>query len=183
MGRRCGRIQGTVHRLQVIERLSAPLGERIPDIAALITRQNGDRSARRCARHRAPVPVRANAAGGLRNDVVVRRDRSAWRPRSCRGTCQRSAPRSKLAPALAVGCPVVLKPSPETPLDAYLLAEIATEPTAPFGEYRNSGIGREMGEDGLRSFPEAKTISIVARPTQKPDGLDGSRTSTSVTKT
>ncbi|NUS55179.1 MAG: aldehyde dehydrogenase family protein, partial [Streptomycetaceae bacterium] len=30
----------------------------------------------------------------------------------------------KLAPALAAGCTVVLKPSPETALDAYLLAEV-----------------------------------------------------------
>ena len=38
----------------------------------------------------------------------------------------------------------------------------ATEPTAPFGGFKNSGIGREMGEDGLRSFLETKSISIVA---------------------
>ncbi|HZC27575.1 MAG TPA: aldehyde dehydrogenase family protein, partial [Actinopolymorphaceae bacterium] len=31
---------------------------------------------------------------------------------------------AKLAPALVAGCTVVLKPAPETPLDAYLLAEM-----------------------------------------------------------
>jgi aldehyde dehydrogenase (NAD+) len=31
----------------------------------------------------------------------------------------------KVAPALAAGCTLVLKPAPETPLDAYVLAEIA----------------------------------------------------------
>ena len=31
---------------------------------------------------------------------------------------------SKLAPALLAGCTIVLKPAPETPLDAYLLAEM-----------------------------------------------------------
>ena len=30
----------------------------------------------------------------------------------------------KLGPALLTGCTVVLKPAPETPLDAFLLAEI-----------------------------------------------------------
>ena len=39
----------------------------------------------------------------------------------------------KIAPALVAGCTVVLKPSPETPLDAYLLAEIATEAGLPPG--------------------------------------------------
>ena len=31
---------------------------------------------------------------------------------------------TKLAPALVAGCTVVVKPAPETPLDAYLLAEV-----------------------------------------------------------
>src|SRR5215472_14930191 len=36
----------------------------------------------------------------------------------------------KLAPALACGCPVVLKPAPETPATAMMLAEIAAEARA-----------------------------------------------------
>ena len=39
----------------------------------------------------------------------------------------------KLAPALAAGCTVVLKPSPETPLEAFLLAEAAEEAELPPG--------------------------------------------------
>jgi aldehyde dehydrogenase (NAD+) len=38
-----------------------------------------------------------------------------------------------LAPALIAGCTVVLKPAPETPLDAYLLAEAAIEARLPAG--------------------------------------------------
>ena len=40
---------------------------------------------------------------------------------------------SKLGPALAAGCPVVLKPSELAPLDAYLLCEAAdtVRPTNP----------------------------------------------------
>lgn len=38
---------------------------------------------------------------------------------------------AKLAPALLAGCPVVLKPSPESPLDAYLLGGIAREAGLP----------------------------------------------------
>ena len=39
----------------------------------------------------------------------------------------------KVAPALLAGCAIVLKPSPETPLDAYILAEIAEEVGLPPG--------------------------------------------------
>ena len=39
----------------------------------------------------------------------------------------------KYAPALAAGCPVVLKPPPETALDAYVLAEVAQSVGLPAG--------------------------------------------------
>lgn len=39
----------------------------------------------------------------------------------------------KLAPALAAGCTVVMKPSPETPLEAFLIAEAAEEAGFPEG--------------------------------------------------
>ena len=44
--------------------------------------------------------------------------RSAWSARSCRGTSRRPLPRSSYAPALAAGCTLVIKPSPETVLDS-----------------------------------------------------------------
>jgi len=39
----------------------------------------------------------------------------------------------KLAPALATGCTVILKPAPETPLEAFMLAEAAEEAGFPEG--------------------------------------------------
>src|ERR671926_977234 len=39
----------------------------------------------------------------------------------------------KVAPALAAGCPVVLKPAGQTPLSALLLAELETEAGLPAG--------------------------------------------------
>jgi aldehyde dehydrogenase (NAD+) len=39
----------------------------------------------------------------------------------------------KLAPALAADCTAVLKPSPETPLEALILGEIAAEAGLPTG--------------------------------------------------
>ncbi|MFG2131601.1 aldehyde dehydrogenase [Streptomyces sp. NPDC048751] len=53
---------------------------------------------------------------------------------------------AKLAPALLTGCTVVLKPSPESPLDAYLLAEIATEAGLPEGVLSILPADREVSE-------------------------------------
>ncbi|ETB15927.1 hypothetical protein O983_27975 [Mycobacterium avium 09-5983] len=51
---------------------------------------------------------------------------------------------SKVGPALAAGCTVVLKPAPATPLSALLLAEVADEAGLPPGVLNviTSGIPR-----------------------------------------
>ncbi|MFC9973402.1 aldehyde dehydrogenase [Spirillospora sp. NPDC127200] len=51
----------------------------------------------------------------------------------------------KLAPALIAGCTVVAKPSPETPLDGYLLAEWIKEAGIPDGVVNIVPAGREVG--------------------------------------
>ncbi len=51
----------------------------------------------------------------------------------------------KLAPALLAGCPIVIKPSPETALDALLLAEILDEAGLPEGLVSILPGGREAG--------------------------------------
>jgi len=53
---------------------------------------------------------------------------------------------SKLAPALLAGCCVVVKPSPETPLDALLLARWVHEAGFPDGVVSVLPGGREVGE-------------------------------------
>ena len=57
---------------------------------------------------------------------------------------------SKLAPALVAGCTMVLKPSPETPLDAILLAELVQEAGVPAGVLNIVPAGRESGEHLVR---------------------------------
>jgi acyl-CoA reductase-like NAD-dependent aldehyde dehydrogenase len=53
----------------------------------------------------------------------------------------------KLAPALAAGCAVVLKPASQTPLSALLLAELETEAGLPAGWLNVlSGPSREIGD-------------------------------------
>jgi aldehyde dehydrogenase (NAD+) len=51
----------------------------------------------------------------------------------------------KLAPALAAGCTVVVKPSPETVLDTFLLAEVMDEVGLPPGVFNLVPGGRELG--------------------------------------
>jgi betaine-aldehyde dehydrogenase len=53
---------------------------------------------------------------------------------------------SKLAPALISGCTIIVKPSPETPLDAFLMAEWLEEAGIPKGVVSVVPAGREVGE-------------------------------------
>lgn len=52
----------------------------------------------------------------------------------------------KLAPAVIAGCPVVLKPAPETPLSTNMLAELWAEAGFPEGSLSVLPAGREVGE-------------------------------------
>jgi betaine-aldehyde dehydrogenase len=56
----------------------------------------------------------------------------------------------KLGPALAAGATVVLKPAPETPLDAVLLADAISAAGLPAGVVNIVPTGREVGEHLVR---------------------------------
>ncbi len=67
----------------------------------------------------------------------------------------------KLAPALAAGCTVVLKPSQETPLHAFLLAEMIEAIGLPAGVFNLvSGPGSRVGE-ALAKHPEVDMVSFT----------------------
>jgi aldehyde dehydrogenase (NAD+) len=53
---------------------------------------------------------------------------------------------TKIVPALLAGCPIVIKPAPESPLSAYLVAEAAAEAGLPEGVLSIIPGGREVGE-------------------------------------
>ncbi|QHA04351.1 aldehyde dehydrogenase family protein [Streptomyces broussonetiae] len=67
---------------------------------------------------------------------------------------------AKLAPALLAGCTVVLKPSPESPLDAYVLAEIARDAGLPEGVLSVLPADREVSEY-LVAHPGIDKISFT----------------------
>jgi aldehyde dehydrogenase (NAD+) len=66
----------------------------------------------------------------------------------------------KVAPALAAGCAVVLKPSPEAPLSAYVLADIATEASLPAGALNIVAADREVSEY-LVTHPDVRKVSFT----------------------
>jgi acyl-CoA reductase-like NAD-dependent aldehyde dehydrogenase len=66
----------------------------------------------------------------------------------------------KVAAALAAGCTVVAKPAPETPIDAYILAECIEAAGLPPGVFNVIPAGRETG-DCLIRHPDIDKISFT----------------------
>jgi aldehyde dehydrogenase (NAD+) len=66
----------------------------------------------------------------------------------------------KLAPALAAGCTVILKPAPTTPLEALLLGEIADEAGLPPGVL-NVVTGDIAASQALTSHPGVDVVSFT----------------------
>ena len=66
----------------------------------------------------------------------------------------------KVAPALAVGCTVVLKPHPWTPLDAMLIAEVAAEAGIPPGVLNVITGHGEVGDE-LTSNPMVDMVTFT----------------------
>lgn len=91
---------------------------------------------------------------------------------------------SKIGPALAAGCTVVLKPAPATPLSALLIAEVADDAGLPPGVLNvvtsgDAEAGRRLtshaGVDVVSftgSVPVGAAISAQAAPTIKKVGLE-----------
>jgi aldehyde dehydrogenase (NAD+)/betaine-aldehyde dehydrogenase len=68
---------------------------------------------------------------------------------------------AKVAPALAVGCTVVLKPSEVAPLNAFILAEILDEVGLPAGVFNLvTGVGPVVGE-AIASHPLVDMVSFT----------------------
>ncbi len=67
----------------------------------------------------------------------------------------------KVAPALASGCTMILKPSKEAPLNAFILADIIHDCGIPKGVFNLvSGHGREIGK-AISSHPEVDMVSFT----------------------
>ncbi len=68
---------------------------------------------------------------------------------------------AKIAPAMAVGCTVVLKPSEVAPLNAFVLADIIDELGFPAGVFNLvSGVGPVVGE-AIAAHPDVDMVSFT----------------------
>jgi aldehyde dehydrogenase (NAD+)/betaine-aldehyde dehydrogenase len=68
---------------------------------------------------------------------------------------------AKVAPALAAGCTVVLKPSDVAPLNAFVLAEVIDEVGLPAGVFNLvTGMGSVVGE-AIASHPDVDMVSVT----------------------
>src|SRR6202035_1242039 len=68
---------------------------------------------------------------------------------------------AKVAPALAAGCTVVLKPSEVAPLNAFILAEIIDEVGLPAGVFNLvTGLGPVVGQ-AIAAHPDVDMVSFT----------------------
>ncbi|WP_282692006.1 aldehyde dehydrogenase [Streptomyces sp. CC208A] len=84
--------------------------------------------------------------GGVLGPLLVRREPAGVVAAVVPWNVPQFTAAAKLGPALLAGCTAVLKPSPETPLDAYLLGEIAAEAGLPEGVLSILPADREVSE-------------------------------------
>jgi acyl-CoA reductase-like NAD-dependent aldehyde dehydrogenase len=71
---------------------------------------------------------------------------------------------NKISPALLAGCPVIMKPSPETPLDAYIIAEAAAAAGFPAGVLNLVPSHREAADYLVRN-PGIDKVSFTGSTT------------------
>src|SRR5207244_3931526 len=98
----------------------------------------------------ADYPWEEKRAGVLAPEVLVRHEAVGVVGAIVPWNVPQFVTMSKLAPALLAGCTIVLKPSPETPLDAFLMAELLAEAGVPEGVVSIVPAGREVGEHLVR---------------------------------
>ncbi|RFC76619.1 aldehyde dehydrogenase [Streptomyces sp. AcE210] len=145
-------------RIEVVTRVRDALAARREEIAELVTLQNGSpitwsRAGQAMSAVAAFSTTLAAAADlrleeerqGLGGPVLVRRAPVGVVAAITPWNVPQLTLAAKLAPGLLAGCTFVIKPSPETPLDAFLLAEICAEAGLPDGVVNVVPAGRESG--------------------------------------
>ncbi|NGO74151.1 aldehyde dehydrogenase [Streptomyces sp. YC504] len=145
-------------RIEVVSRIRDALAERREEMAQLVTLQNGSpitwsRAGQAMSGVAAFSTTLAAAAElcleeerqGLGGPVLVRREPIGVVAAITPWNVPQLTLAAKLAPGLVAGCTFVIKPSPETPLDAYLLAEICAEAGLPDGVVNVVPADRESG--------------------------------------
>jgi aldehyde dehydrogenase (NAD+) len=161
-------------RAAALERLAEGLEKRGEDIARRVSMQNGMPISIALQLEAVFPPVLARYYAGLVRQTEFAEDRAGLlggvihitrKPIGVVGAIvpwnfPESLAMFKLAPALAAGCTVVMKPSPETPLGSLLLAEAIAEAGIPAGVVNIVPGGRETGAY-LVEHPDVDKIAFT----------------------
>lgn len=148
-----------IQRAETLEKLAASIGEVSEDIVRLISQQNGmPITTARAVEGGFPGALLALYAGMIRDQALeeerpgmfggrtlVRRQPIGVVAAIVPWNFPQTLLFSKLAPALAAGCTLVIKPSPETVLDIYRLAEVLEGAGLPPGVINIVPGDREVG--------------------------------------
>ncbi|MDN5913748.1 MAG: aldehyde dehydrogenase [Pseudonocardia sp.] len=145
-------------RAATMRRLGGALKARAKDTAALVSRENGMPRALSLGANGFSPALMLDFYAGLAEQLDAEDERSGMlaRVRVRRGPVgvvaavtpwnyPQALAAMKIAPALAAGCTVVLKPALETALDAYVWADAALEAGLPPGVLNIVPGGREAG--------------------------------------
>ena len=160
-------------RAEVMVRFAEALAAKADFTANLVTRENG-----------MPItlsnPFNGAAPAGLLQmyaDLITKLPLEEVRPSQSGSTIVRREPvgvvggitpwnypqvlaMMKIAPAMAAGCTIVIKPSPETALDSYIMGDAAKEAGVPAGVLNIVLAGRESGAS-LVSHPNVDKIAFT----------------------
>ncbi|HEY5635607.1 MAG TPA: aldehyde dehydrogenase family protein [Burkholderiales bacterium] len=157
-------------RAAVLEKISAGLKARADELAKLIAQEVG-MPVKMAARIQAALPIMnfANYAKLVKDFAFESQVGNSLVMREAVGVVGAITPWNyplhqialKVAPALAAGCTVVLKPSEVAPFNAFVLAEVAEAAGLPAGVLNLvTGFGPEIGE-AIVSHPDVDMISFT----------------------
>ena len=158
-------------RIAILEKAMGLYVERAEDVAATITDEMGAplEAVSKPLQSQVPIGHFANTLEVLRNYEFEEALGSTTVVKDPVGVCALVTPwnwpahqvASKVAPALAAGCTMVLKPSEFTPFDSHLLAEILHEAGVPAGVF-NLVVGDGPGVGApLTSHPTVDLASFT----------------------
>ncbi len=157
-------------RLSYIEGLATKLGERSAEIGELISQEVGmPGKMSMMIQAGLPAATTASVSGTAREfpfEETIGRSLVTREPVGVVGCITPwNYPlhqiMAKVAPAMAMGCTVILKPSEVAPLNAFLLAEIIDELNFPSGVFNLvSGIGPVVGE-AIAAHPDVDMVSFT----------------------
>ena len=157
-------------RIAVLNQLSSAIKENTEELAQIITAEVGTPIGySRMAMVGTPRVVARSYAKILESFEWEKEVRNSLIVKEPIGVCAFITPWNfplhqiigKVAPALAAGCTMVLKPSKEAPLNAFLLADLIDQMDLPDGVFNLiSGHGSDVGEY-MSSHPDVDMVSFT----------------------